>query len=230
MSTTTTETERKYTLKKPPGHKVPVPRWHLQLPKDVTHTYTLYIGVQSHEAPAETLRHLEESIQDLLNESSGKPAAIDTLRVTAGYDIQGTKVWVAYWTDFEAFRLKLGSIDLQKIWHDIPSENRNSVGLWCEHFTTPLERLETNYARLEHKPGLAQIPGSEQPSHDLTGYWGAGRDRIPASADDMFGFPEKEVVAAPEKKPRGFKEYIFGTNYDNMCHIRMPNSNSIPLV
>lgn len=211
------EKDRKYSLKKPPGHKVPVPRWHLKLPDGVTHTYTLYIGLQSHEASQDTISKATKSIRAILRQTEGQPAAIDTFRVTNGFDVVGSKVWVAYWTDFEAFSETLDHLDLKKIWHDL-GEGRDSVGLWCEHFTTPLDRLETNYARLEHKPGLAQIPNSEQPSHDRTGYWGAGRDRIPASADDRFDFPSD--IAAPKQAPKGRGEYIFGTNYDNMCHIR----------
>lgn len=85
-----------------------------------------------------------------------------------------------------------------------------------EHFTAPIERLETNYARLDHHPGLAQLPDTTQPSHDLTAYWGAGRDRIPASAQDRFEPPIN--IPVPFEKPRGFGERLTGTNYDNMCH------------
>jgi hypothetical protein len=37
---------RTYPLRKPENHRVPVPRWTLSLPDDVTHVYTVYIGVQ----------------------------------------------------------------------------------------------------------------------------------------------------------------------------------------
>ena len=97
---------------------------------------------------------------------------------------------------------------------DSQPDNKRSIGIWCEHFITPIERLETNYASLKHKPGVAQIPGSEFPTHDLTAYWGAGRDRIPAAAYDLFKPPED--TTGPDTPPRGVGEYLTGTNYDNM--------------
>ena len=102
-----------------------------------------------------------------------------------------------------------------KIWQGFGA-NRNNIGIWIEHFAAPITRLETNYARLDHKPGLAQLPGTYQPQHDRTAYWGAGRDRIPASAHDLFSTPQD--VKTPEKKPAGLGERLTGTNYDNMCH------------
>lgn len=128
---------------------------------------------------------------------------------------QGSRVWVAYWTDHKAYQATLQSLDLAKIWRDLGPE-KEDIGLWMEHFVAPLERLETNYARLDHQPGLAQLPRTEQPSHDLTAYWGAGRDRIPASAHDRFETPKD--VTVPIDTPRGFGERLTGTNYDNMCH------------
>lgn len=85
-----------------------------------------------------------------------------------------------------------------------------------EHFIAPVERLETNYARLDHHPGLAQLPDTTQPGHDLTAYWGAGRDRIPASAHDRFEAPKDAIM--PAEKPKGFGERLTGSNYENMCH------------
>jgi hypothetical protein len=85
-----------------------------------------------------------------------------------------------------------------------------------EHFVAPIKRLETNYARLDHHPGLAQLPNTSQPSHDLTAYWGAGRDRIPASVHDRF--ETLKDIHPPTKTPKGFGEKLTGTNYENIYH------------
>lgn len=211
------EEGRKYPLKRPSKHQVQVPRWTLKLPEDVTHIYTVYVGVQSHGSDRSTATKAEQSIQRWLDDDSGQPIAVDVFRVTHGFDIVDSKVWVAYWTAPEGFSTKVKKLDLTKVWNDLGS-GKNKVGLWCEYFITPLERLETNYASLKHQPGLAQIPGSEFPEHNLTAYWGAGRDRIPAAAYDLFKPPDD--IDAPESAPKGVGERLTGTNYDNMCHIR----------
>lgn len=222
------ETNRKYDLKRPPGHKVAIPRWTLKFPDGVTHTYTLYVGVQCRSAAAEgSAKKVEQRIQTLLeSDADGKPEALDTFRVTEGLDIPDTRVWVTYWTARAPFEAAIKAIDLKQIWRSIPDDkNREAIGLWIEHFATPLERLETNYAALHHRPGLAQIKGTEQPSHELTGYWGAGRDRLAASAEDRFepATTNGEVNGSETKEgkvPKGIGEYVSGTNEDNVCHIR----------
>lgn len=209
---------RKYDLKQPPGHKVAIPRYTLRFPEGVTHAYTLYIGVQHHSSSAsKAAAAVQQSIQHTLN--LNKPEALDTFRVTEGFDVPNSRVWVAYWTCFEAFNAALEALDLVSLWRIIPSEeDRRSIGLWIEHCTTPLERLETNYSSLEHRPGLAGIEGTERLEHDLTGYWGAARDRIAASAEDQFVYCTGEH--AKTAVPKGVGQRVTGRTWENMCHIR----------
>lgn len=212
--------ERRYPLRQPPNYKAPVTRWNLKLPDHVSHIYTLYVGVQTHGGECRDTVAAEKTIQGWLDETHGRPAAVDVMRVTEGFDVPRTKVWAAYWTDGDAFTTKLQSRNLVALWRGL-GDARNSIGLWTEHFVTPVERLETNYARLDHKPGVAQIPGSAQPAHNLSAYWGAARDRIPDSASDLFHPPtDTSVASASSSPPKGVGEHIHGANYDNMCHIR----------
>lgn len=211
------EKQRKYPLKRPPKHKPPVPRWTLKLSDGVTHIYTLYIGAQAHGEDKSALPKAEQSVQQWLDDAEGKPEAVDWFQVTNGFDLVDSKVWVAYWTDANEFTTKLRKLDLKKIWNDLGNA-KQSIGIWEEHMATPVERLETNYSRLEHKPGVAQIPNSEFPAHNLTAYWGAGRDRLPAAKEDLFLPPED--TEPPEVPPKGIGEHLTGENYDNMCHIR----------
>lgn len=162
--------ERTYPLKRPPNHKVPVPRWTLKLPDGVTHIYTLYIGVQAHSQNDDAISKAEQSVQDFLNAKDGRPTAVDILRVTNGFDLINSKIWVAYWTDAKAFNAKLQALDVKKLWKDL-GESKKNIGVWRESFVTPIERLETNYASLLHQPGISQVPGSEFPAHNLTAYW-----------------------------------------------------------
>jgi len=210
---------RKYPLKRPPGHKPPVQRWLLRLPDGVTWVHTAYVGVQSHTESSKLPMDLAiQKVKEWLNTGVDcTPSVVDYFRVTEGFDLAETRVWVAYWTDGNAFRSRLKDLDLAALWRALGPE-KNAVGLWSETFSTPVERLETNYARLKHKPGLAWIPGSEQPGHELSAYWGAGRDRLPASSDDLFQKPES--FPKPKSVPNGIGERLTGINYENMCHIR----------
>jgi hypothetical protein len=209
------EDNRRYPLKRPKNHKIPMPRWILRMPDHVSHIYTLYIGVQYHRKASSN--ESEQQVQKWLDDADGLPIAVDTFRVTNGFDIVDSKVWVAYWTDVIDFETKLKTLDLKQMWDNLGND-KASTGLWCEYFRTPIERLETNYASLLHRPGIAQVPGGEFPEHDLTGYWGAGRDRLPGSASDLFLPPDK--TPAPQEAPKGFGEQLTGKNYENMCHIR----------
>lgn len=206
------EQERTYPLKQPKNHKAPIPRWSLHFPSSVSHIYTLYVGVQCHNGNTQAHRQAENVVDSTLYGQCRAPA-IDTFRVTNGFDLVDSKVSVAYWTEAEGYAAALDRLNLTKLWNDLNS-SKDDVGLWIEHFTAPIERLETNYAQLDHKPGLAQLPDTTQPAHNRTAYWGAGRDRIPASAHDLFPTPEE--IRLPATTPQGYGERLTGTNYDNM--------------
>lgn len=217
MGSVDEQRERTYPLKKPKDHKPPVPRWSLKFPNTVTHIYTLYVGVQCHRNNIAAREKAEQAIDSILDSPKSDRPIIDTFRVTNGFDLEESKVWVAYWTRKEGLEAMTSALDLQRLWNEL-GQDKEDVGLWCEHFVTPIERLETNYSRLDHKPGLAQLPDTSQPLQERTAYWGAGRDRIPASAHDLF--PTAKDANAPSAPPKGFGERITGTNYDNICHIR----------
>lgn len=211
--------ERTYPLKKPEGHKPPVPRWSLRFPDAITDIYTIYVGVQGHRNNKTARDKAEQVIDSVFGAQTLYKPVVDTFRVTNGFDLEDAKVWVAYWTSRNGLQETLKSLDVVRIWRELGNNDRQDVGLWCEHFVTTKERLETNYSRLDHKPGLAQIPDTTQPAHELTAYWGAGRDRIPASAHDLFPTP-KDAPIRSHDVPQGFGERLTGTSYENMCHIR----------
>ena len=140
------------------------------MPESVQQVYTLYVGVQVRENDKTLTSTAEQSIQQILDSDDGRPFAIDVLVVTQGFDNVDTKVWVSYWTDRAAFEAKLAQVDVRKIW-TVLGDDKKTVGIWREHFSTPIERLETNYASLLHKPGISQVEDGEFPTHNLTAYW-----------------------------------------------------------
>lgn len=216
---------RKYPLKQPPNHEPPIPRYTLRFPEDVKQICTVYIGAQSH---AEST-NLVTSIQKIRTWLAGLPAdnqpySYEPFVVEHGQDIKGCHVWTCYWTDKGACQKALSSLDLPGIHASIPSKDKEGTGLWCETFTTPIPRLETNYMGLDYMPGLARLEGTHGEGHKLTAYWGAARDRIPDAAIDLFPKEEDEVELRKPPSPdrvKGIGQHIKGTNpYNNLCHIR----------
>ncbi|KAL2829617.1 heme-containing dehydratase protein [Aspergillus pseudoustus] len=219
------EKKRVFSLKRPPGHKPKKQRWTVKFHKDVHKVCTLYLGVQYHGRTKnnQARTQAEQYIELLLSNEPYQPTVKETFRMTAGNDIPGSKLWIAHWTDPIRFFAKLKEIDLLRIWLDLGDCSRHEIGLWYEQFTVPLDRLQTNYVRLDyHKPGLAALPMVELPPHDLTEYWGAGRDRLAASAFDEFPLLAHPTTTdtAPRIEQVGHGQRIWGTNYNNMCHIR----------
>jgi hypothetical protein len=188
-------------------------------PEDVECVYTLYLGVQCHGGDINAAANAERIIEASLNESTNAPASLEEFRVVLGNDLPASKVWVAHWTGRENFSAKLEQLDLHQTWQELGSGS-NGIGLWRESFVTPRERLQTNYSRQEYKPGLARLPNVTVQAHDYTEYWGAGRDRLEASSNDLFEMPSTLGVTVPKARPRGFGQRLVGVNYDNMCHIR----------
>jgi hypothetical protein len=208
---------RIYPLSQPKNYEPPVPRWSLRLSQDVEHIYIAYVGVQSHitnePPPAQAVKDVESWIA----KADERPLVVDSFTVVDGHDVPHSRVWACYWTDKAAWGRSMERLRLTDL-HGELGQGRSSVGLWCETFSTPVERLETNYSGLDHAPGLASLPNTDRLPHKLTAYWGAARDRVPASAYDRF-----EITSAsdpPAKVPAGIGEHLEGSNYENMVHIR----------
>ncbi|KAI1068791.1 hypothetical protein LB507_006578 [Fusarium sp. FIESC RH6] len=211
---------RIYPLRKPKNHRVPVPRWHLALPGDVTHVCTAYIGVQKHNASQDADHARDEAvaiIQSWLRGETG-PSAYETFAVVDGCDVQETTVWVCYWDDKTAYDGGLETLSLEPIYSRLSQQGRASIGIWREAFVTEYSRLETNYSGLDYLPGLARLPGATFPEHTISAYWGAARDRIPSSAHDLF--PSSLDHTPPNTTPKGLGQYLIGTNTENVAHIR----------
>ena len=222
---------RRYPSKKPPKWKPPVPRWQLVLPEDVLAIYTLYIGVQSHHSPPPpAFATAITTISSHLHTPSTAPSVIDTFTIETGHDIPGTRVWVCYWTSQNLFSKALSTLNLLDIYSSLPSSDRSKIGLWTESFTTPVPRLETNYAGLHEAPGLARLPNSKREGHELSAYWGAARDRMPASAEDVFELPGTKPPSPAGYDPEDSKTHPterLQTTSD-AAEIQMPAKEDVP--
>jgi hypothetical protein len=202
-----------------------------QFPGDMDCVFTAYVGVQRRGAQTdeglltETVNAAVESIERwMVEDASSAPASVEQFQVLDGDDVPNSTVWVCYWNEASKYEDCIRRLSLVNIHQQLNSPHRESVGLWCERFTSHLSRVETNYSGLDYLPGLARLPGVSTVEHTLTAYWGAARDRIPASATDQFAEneePEKTHVAPGTTSQREIQNYhVVGTNPDNLVHIR----------
>ncbi|RSM00860.1 hypothetical protein CDV31_011613 [Fusarium ambrosium] len=211
---------RIYPLRKPKNHKLPIPRWRLGLPKETTHVYTAYIGVQKHsndQATTQAQKEATSAIQAWLKGHHG-PSAFESFTMIDGSDVEETSIWVSYWLEESKYRLGLEDLSLPSIYASLSAPGRASIGIWREAFATEVPRLETNYSGLDYLPGLARLPGTSFPEHEFSAYWGAARDRIPSSAYDLFA--QSADTVPPTTVPLGIGQYLTGTNTENIAHIR----------
>ncbi|KAF9889615.1 hypothetical protein FE257_007123 [Aspergillus nanangensis] len=219
-------TDRKYPLARPPGHKPPVQRWRLEYPEDTPAVHTAYVGVQRHDDSHDTraafaiaVEEVEKWVASTQVEHTGGSKG-EAFRVLDGDDTAHDSVlWVCYWPDMAAYQVAMDRLQLTTIYHMCPGAT--SIGLYCERFTTPISRLETNYSGLDYLPGVARLPGPNPTEHTLTAYWGAARDRIPSAAQDAFSRATPEATQPPVAVPSGLGQRLVGRNpYDNLVHIR----------
>ncbi|KAA8644976.1 phenylacetaldoxime dehydratase family protein [Aspergillus tanneri] len=163
-----------------------------------------------------------KAIETWLYENRGTtPSSIERFRVIDGDDAPKSLVFVCYWDDERKYDEGIRKLNLRHLYRQLDTQKQQSVGLWCERFTSDISRLETNYTGLDYLPGLARIPGTSTVDHTYTAYWGAARDRIPDSAFDLFEQEKDSVTAVPpDPVPSSLGKYLIGTNYHNMVHIR----------
>ncbi|KAJ8208400.1 hypothetical protein LV164_004205 [Aspergillus fumigatus] len=202
-----------------------------QFPADMDRVFTAYIGVQQRGAQtdegllAESVDAAVNSIQRWIAEGpSTAPASIEQFQVLDGDDVPNSTVWVCYWNEASKYEDSIRRLSLVNIHQQLSASHRESVGLWCERFASHLSRVETNYSGLDYLPGLARLPGVSTVEHTLTAYWGAARDRIPASATDRFaqneGLGRTQLGPEPASPHKTSGYHVVGTNPDNIVHIR----------
>ncbi|KAK9237691.1 hem-containing dehydratase protein [Lipomyces kononenkoae] len=215
---------RLYPFRQPTNHKPPIPRWLVQFPEGVDRVFTAYIGIQQHtrigtELVGSSFQPLE-AIQQWLAEPKHAPDSVEQFQVLDGDDIANSIVFVCYWDNSEKYEGSMRQLNLAKLHAALNPEHRQSIGLWCERFTSHISRLETNYSGLDYLPGLARLHGTKTVEHTYSAYWGAARDRIPDSSHDLFAFDKSEVIPLSDSVPLTLGRHLAGTNYDNLVHIR----------
>ncbi|MFT4581929.1 MAG: aldoxime dehydratase [Gammaproteobacteria bacterium] len=124
-----------------------------------------------------------------------------------------TSLLIAYWSDIEGSKAWQESDEFTRFWGKLPI--LGDTGFFVERITIPQERF--NYAAgTEDKHGSAAVFPLEPCS--TFGYWGAYRDRLPASATDQFESRIATVSITDNKQTRGQRLSV--KIPDNLCYIR----------
>ncbi|KAF2185188.1 putative phenylacetaldoxime dehydratase family protein [Zopfia rhizophila CBS 207.26] len=210
-------------LKRPGNHRPPIPRWRLHLPDRVDHVYTAYIGIQQHSTdpvPTQSAGQAITLIEAWITKETNSSSLTSESFTALDGSIRGSSIWVCYWTREEDYERSIKPLSFPALYSALVPQGRESIGLWCERFSTTSSRFSTNYTGLDYLPGLGRLPGTTTSEHDLTAYWGAARDRIPDSAHDLFECEDPPVTAVPEIVPKGIGQHLIGHNYNNVVYIR----------
>ncbi|KAL7903369.1 heme-dehydratase domain-containing protein [Trichoderma sp. SZMC 28014] len=236
MSHSQIQTEnRELPLNQPNNWQVKYPRYMVELPEDVNDISITYIGIQPRheENPAKGIHtelhaHVTSAVQrkvaakfeDWIQQGSGELAPIlwEKMYVEAGYDLPDTEVYICYWTDKNAAVAATKSLNLQQLYKSLSPSEQEVVALWRESLSVPKPRIETVYSGNDYQPGIASLPGAAQVGHKFTGYWGAARDRLPASSHDPLEPEYKLGTPNFEKDTKG--RVIEGENKVSVAHIR----------
>ena len=198
---------RRFPLSQPEGHKAPVPRYSAAVQAKVA---VLFLGLQ---VKGDTLP--DAGLSEFLTRIAKEPAAPVYVDQATYTDLQGylNRVVALYWLDTAQFQAWLESPSV-KDWRG-RMRTDTSVGLWWEPVVVDAQRMETITFK-EFRRGFSGCPAMGLQSTDHTGYWGAARDRIPGSGDDLF----EATVATSERCPVTGASYRKVQPPKNTCVIR----------
>ena len=160
------------TANRPEGHVPNVPAWSaVDLPERTAFSTILV----SSRADADTV----EDLKSELTRGDGIPDHLERARLVNTDD--QVAVFLGYWTDPEShLRWCRRSRTLRR------------CGVMQETAVIPAERWETLHSTPETTPGVRNLLRVELT--DVHEYWGAARDRIPASAqDDLASAPAEPL-------------------------------------
>jgi aldoxime dehydratase len=196
-------------------YEPPYPAWVARLRPQVKQVVMAYFGVQCRE-PGEAPAAFSalKKITGHFHEPSGPPHHDLAMYVDeAGFT---TYVAIAYWESAEDFQAWAGQSSMNAWWQ---SEDRLSDGLgyFKEVFCPRASHFETLFSTLDRFEGAALMAESLSGEIQEHGYWGAARDRLPASqyeAMESSGTPSVDA-AAPRPGSR-----VRVKSHDNVALIR----------
>ncbi len=124
-------------------------------------------------------------------------------------------IMMGYWTDEAAYQRWWNSTAVQSWWQQCCTEASGESGYWREILSPRVERFQYA-AGTEDQAGSAAALALRPCA--TFGYWGAYRDRLPASSEDDFLSPLTSVPAPHSQQTRGRRLRV--ETPDNLCFIR----------
>ena len=123
---------------------------------------------------------------------------------------------ICYWTSQESFDNWLASPWVAEWWDDDARLN-GAVGYWREVIFAPMERLETLFSS-EDVAGMATLASRVTGPVQEHAYWGAMRDRMPASEyNDFSSKSGDKLTYVPRAESKG------ETHTDNRAGKHLPD-------
>ncbi|MEP4199158.1 MAG: phenylacetaldoxime dehydratase family protein [Aliishimia sp.] len=205
---------RIYPMQKPAGHETSVQRYCSRVNSSVDRIRMLIFGCQYAPNTPEVNSTFLATLADVFSHA-GAPLHHDQAVFHDDQRFQ-TAFAVCYWQDEAAFAAWQSKFD---DWWIAQNPATMTSGMWVESFSVPPAYRETA-AFKEYLRGLSACPMSKIEPTDESGYWGAARDRIDASAYDNFQ-PDtpSELSFDPDRDTLG-KRVIVANIPDNLCVIR----------
>lgn len=198
--------ERRCPRRLPADWQPPVPAFVADL-ADVSTATICILGVQSGNGRADEQLHV-------LRERFGREA--DRIEQAAHLDAAGLRndVVLCYFNSRERYVRALQG--LAPWWND-SARLAEGVGYWRETFHVPHTHRETLFSASDRPAGLGTLAGSAMLGPVLEhGYWGAARDRMPASAVDDLGAQSGAIATSRES----FRRRLRIEPNANLCIIR----------
>lgn len=165
------------TRNRPEGHTPQAPAWTaVSLPEATVYSMLFARGPEATSAVGDLRRAL----------ISGDDTPSHLERARVANDNDPVAVFLGYWDDPGAYRRWQERADVRA--------SLSLPGVLEEAATIPADRWETLHSTAEETPGVRNLSPA-QPT-DVHEYWGAARDRIPASADsDLASEPATPLPA-----------------------------------
>lgn len=170
---------RLFPSSRPAGHVPPIVRYSSRFDHAPDRLAVLFMGLAAPDGD-----RAGRALADFLGEAAAAPDAPGHLDRALFTDAEGRANHMAalYWPDRAAFE-RWAATPLILEWRQGTRALAEDLAQWWEPVSVAPERSET-IAFAEYRRGLSACPFSRLEQMVETGYWGAARDRIPASAFD----------------------------------------------
>ena len=180
-------------------------------PDEVAHLLFAMYGIQS---PHESMRDDFIIALSQLFDNLSSPVRLERCRFI-DQNHSDCDMLLAYCADAETFSNWWRTPVVQQSWQELTTQTDEDTGYWREVLVTDKRRFNYAAGVEDQVASAAVLP--LKPSNTF-GYWGAYRDRLPASTEDEFlsDFANVPSIREHETKGRRLRVKI----PDNLCLIR----------